>query len=278
MSTPTVPLALQPRASDRPPREERWGAGATLSAIAHVALVAGLAWSVNWKTDSGETTVEAELWSALPQESAPPPMVTEPAPTPPPEPAPTPAPPPPPPVAEPPAPRAPDIVSEKDDKLKLAKQKLEAQKLLDQQKREKADELKKEQLKADAQKKAEEQKLAKSRADQMARMSGMLDASPNATGTAKKSSGPSAGYGARIQSKIRPNIRPIREFDSSLKTDVELRMGADGTILIRRVVRSSGDAAWDDEALKAVDRTAVLPRDVDGTVPPTMIVTIKPDS
>jgi colicin import membrane protein len=277
LSTPTVPVALQPRASDRPPREERWGAGAALSAVAHVALVAGLAWSVHWKSDGGET-VEAELWSEVPQSAAPAPIVTEPAPTPTPEPVPTP-PPPPPPVVEPPAPRSPDIVTEKDDRQKLAKKKLEEQKLAEQQKREKADQLKQDQQKADAQKKAEEQKLAKARADQMARMSGMLGTSTTTTsGTAARSSGGSAGYGDRVRSRVKPYLDRLthKEFDDGLSTEVEIHLRPDGRILSRKITRASGNPEWDQLVIDAIDMAEVFPKDADGSVPPYGTITFKP--
>ena len=54
--------------------------GLVLAILAHVLLVAALAWSVNWKTSEPEGVV-AELWSAMPQIAAP-------RPTPPPEPRP----------------------------------------------------------------------------------------------------------------------------------------------------------------------------------------------
>lgn len=297
-ATPSVPSPLMSRPNDRPPREERWGAGATLSAIAHVALVAGLAVSVHWKSDEGEA-VEAELWSAVPQAAAPrgaiPPPAPVPAPAPAPAPTPAPTPAPPPPAPAPPPPTPPDIVTEQE--------KAKQQKLLQQQQREEAErqkQLQQQKLQAqqeaqaqaqeklDRQKAAAEQKrqaqaLQRLRAEQLARIAAMAggggdSANPRSTGRAARSSGPSAAYAGRVKARIKPNIRPIQAYPDNLATDVELHLGPDGTILSRRVVNSSGNPGWDQEALKAIDRTGVLPRDVDGTVPSTMIVTIKPES
>ena len=53
-------------------------------------------------------------------------------------------------------------------------------------------------------------------------------------------------------------------------TEVEVRCAVDGTIIGRRVVKPSGNTLWDDTVLRAIDRTEVLPRDVDGRVPSTM--------
>jgi colicin import membrane protein len=240
-------------------------------------------WGVHWKTESSDA-VEAELWAAVPQAAAPPPT-TEVPPEKPPEPTPVPTPPPPPPpVATPEAQVQPDIATEQEKKLKEQQRQKEQQDALKEKQRledqKKADLLKQQQDKQKAleQQKAEDARLKKEHDANVARMLGGIDAPPNATGTARKSAGPSAGYAGRIQARIRPNIRPIKAFDASLATDIELQLGPTGNILNFHVVHSSGDPAWDQEALKAVDRTGVLPRDIDGTVPPTMIVTIKPES
>lgn len=127
---------------------------------------------------------------------------------------------------------------------------------------------------ADNQRKAE----AAAREDQMRRIMGQAGASggPEARGTAQQSSGPSAGYGSRVAARIRPNIRATEDFSRSLKTEIEVRTTPDGSIIGRRVVASSGNAAWDDAALRAIDRTGSLPRDVDGRVPSTLIVVVRP--
>ena len=53
-------------------------------------------------------------------------------------------------------------------------------------------------------------------------------------------------------------------------------LNANGTIIARRLVKSSGHAAWDDAVLRAIDRTGTLPRDTDGRVPSTLIVAFRP--
>jgi colicin import membrane protein len=57
---------------------------------------------------------------------------------------------------------------------------------------------------------------------------------------------------------------------------VEVRSQPDGTISSRRLVKSSGNAAWDEAVLRAIDRTGSLPRDTDGRVPSPMIVVLRP--
>jgi colicin import membrane protein len=48
------------------------------------------------------------------------------------------------------------------------------------------------------------------------------------------------------------------------------------TIVGRKIVKSSGSTAWDETVLRAIDRTEVLPKDVDGTIPPTFEITFRP--
>ncbi|TSA14182.1 MAG: protein TolA, partial [Comamonadaceae bacterium] len=41
-----------------------------LAVLAHAFLLAALTWGVHWKREAATLSVEAELWSALPQEAA----------------------------------------------------------------------------------------------------------------------------------------------------------------------------------------------------------------
>ena len=43
-------------------------------------------------------------------------------------------------------------------------------------------------------------------------------------------------------------------------------------------IKGSGVKSWDDAVLKAIDKTEVMPRDVDGRVPPVIIITFRPKS
>ena len=54
-----------------------------------------------------------------------------------------------------------------------------------------------------------------------------------------------------------------------------MRTAPDGTIIARRLVKSSGHHDWDDAVLRAIDRTGTLPRDTDGRVPGTLIVSFR---
>ncbi len=95
-------------------------------------------------------------------------------------------------------------------------------------------------------------------------------------GQADKSSGPSAGYGAKIRAKVLPNVVFTDEVAGNPRAEVEVTTTADGTILGQRLLKSSGNPAWDDAVLKAIVRTGSLPRDVDGRVPSPMILEFRP--
>jgi colicin import membrane protein len=100
---------------------------------------------------------------------------------------------------------------------------------------------------------------------------------PSSTGTAARTSGPSASYAGRIKARIKPNIIvPSGSVDGNPLATVEVRLAPDGTIVGRKLVKSSGSPTWDEAVLRAIDRTEVLPRDTDGRVPPSMSIDFRP--
>ena len=274
-----------------------------LAIIAHMLLVAALTWGVRWKRDAVIVTAEAELWSAVPQAAAPK-LVEAPSPPPAPEPVAKAAPPP---VVAPKLPDA-DIVLERD-KQRAIKEKQEAKERAD--KIEKAKEVEKlkaqedKQAKADKEEKAQEvakkalddkkkaqEKLALTkqaadadtkksemqRQENIKRMAGLAGATGGATssGSAQQSSGPSPGYAGRIRARIKPNIVFTADMAGNPTATVEVRVSSDGSIISRKLLKSSGNTAWDEAVLKAVDKTETLPRDIDGQVPPTFEIGFRP--
>ena len=100
-----------------------------------------------------------------------------------------------------------------------------------------------------------------------------------AKGTAQKSSGPggpSASYGGKVRAKVKPNIVFTEDITGNPSAEVEVRTALDGTIMSQRLVKSSGNKAWDDAVVKAIIRTETMPRDVDGRVPTPMILEFRP--
>jgi colicin import membrane protein len=257
------------RPTDRPPRQEAWGAGTTMSVLAHALLIAGLVWGVHWRSTAEPEGVAAELWSAVPQVSAPPPPTVVEPPPPPPKPAPEPAPPPPQ-VQQ----KAPDIVVEQE-KQRKEKEQQEREAQLKKEADRKAAEEKAAQDKAKAeaekQKQLDAQKLAKLRQEQLNRVMGQLGAPANSTGTAAQTSGPSASYAGRIKARVRPNIVFSDSLPDNPAAEVLVTLAPDGTVIGRRITKSSGVQAWDDAVVRAIDRTAVLPTDNGKVYPMTLV-------
>jgi colicin import membrane protein len=293
-----------PAAADRlefaPPPQPGLVRAFVLAIIAHVLLMLALTWGINWNRESEDMAAEAELWSSVPQQAAPREVQ---APTPPPAPPVQQVTPPP-----PPAPREADIALERE-KLKqeqaLRKQaELERQKKLEARKKEeelkklearkREEELKKQQL---AQQKATEEKLKqKQKKDELAktkarqeeaklaelrkenlerRMKGATGA-PIATGTAIRSAAPSDSYAGRVRARVRPNIIFADDVSGNPMAEVEVRLAPDGTITSRRLLKSSGVKSWDEAVLRALDKTEVLPKDVDGRVHSPLTIEFKP--
>ena len=283
------------------------------SLVVHALLLVALTAGIQWNQDNA-LSVEAELWSAVPQAAAP--KLVEVAPPP--------HPPPPPPavkeMVKPPPPTAQrdaDIALAKKRKLeeekkleeakeaerrrleelkkaeeKKAKQKAEEEKrkLEAQREQERKDKEKKEKEKKDKEaKKLQEQKDAKQAAeeakkleairnDNMKRIAGLAGATgaENATGTAMRASAPSGSYGGRIQARVRPNIVFTEEVTNNNPAEVEVKCAPDGTIVGFKLVKSSGNKAWDDAVLKAIQKTEILPRDTDGRVHSPLLISFKP--
>ncbi|HWH74220.1 MAG TPA: cell envelope integrity protein TolA, partial [Methylibium sp.] len=191
------------------------------------------------------------------------------------------------PAPPPPVNRDADIAREKREaeKARLEKQreeaerreKLERQRLAEEREAHKREEKRE----AEKRKKAEAERQAKLdalRAENLKRITGEAGATgaPGSTGNAAQSAGPSANYAGRIKARIKPNIVFADEMAGNPVASVEVKVAPDGTIVGRRLTRSSGVPAWDEAVLRAIDKTEVLPRDVDGRVPPSMLIDFRP--
>ena len=287
--------ALPAQASLQPPGANRLSLGraALLALLAHGALIVALTLNLDWRWRTPAVLASAEQWAAVPQVSAPALVQPTAAPVAPPPRAPVPPAPEPPvapvrkalPAAEPPRVDA-QIAIEKSRKAKLAlaqAQEAEAQRLLKVQDAQRAKDAKdakkaeqqRQELAAERVAKAADERLAKQREANLERMRGLASTTsatgaPNATGTAARDAAPaaqSAGYGGRIKARIKPNIVLTTDVSGNPITEVEVRCAADGSIIGRRIIKSSGNSTWDETVLRAIDRTEVLPRDVDGRVP-----------
>jgi colicin import membrane protein len=176
--------------------------------------------------------------------------------------------------------------------------------LADQQKQQQLKEQQQEQQKqaeADAQKKADAQKAAKAKAQadaaaqakkvdaerraRLAQMQGLATGGTGSTtsdglgksGTGSGSGGTatSPGYSDKVRRAVRPNISWGGET-SGLETVVSVRCSPTGTLLGATISRSSGNPAWDDAALRAVQRTDPMPQDINGKTPTSFLITLRP--
>ena len=178
---------------------------------------------------------------------------------------------------------------------KKAKAKIEEDKRKKEEERKDKEKKEKEKERADKErkdkdaKKQQEQKDSKAAADEakkleairkenMKRMAGLAGATggENATGTALKASGPSDSYGGRIRARIKPNITFADDVMGNPAAEVEVKCAPDGTIVSRKLLKSSGNAAWDNAVLKAIDKTEILPRDTDGRVHSPLLLVFRP--
>ncbi|HJV70841.1 energy transducer TonB, partial [Ideonella sp.] len=116
----------------------------------------------------------------------------------------------------------------------------------------------------------------KARQDQLRRMNEQLGGSgaPTSTGTAARDAGPSASYAGRIVARIRPNIQLLFEVSGNPTTEVRLIVMPDGTITKSDIVKPSGVKEWDDAVIRAIEKTAMLPRDENGRVPSPMVLSV----
>ncbi len=279
-----------PSAADRiefgPPRDAGSVRAFGFALLAHALLIAALTWGVSWKRTDQSVAFEAEIWSAVPQAAAP--KLVEPPPPPPPEPAPKQ----PEVKAAPPTPNV-DIALEQEKKRKLLQQQKEREELQakkDKEQKAKDDQAKKLAAQQEA-KKLEDQKLAKQREqdkqaqastakqrdEAMKRIMGLAGAtgSPESTGSAQQSSAPSSSYGAKVRAAVKPNIVFTDDVSGNPIAEVEVRTNPNGTIISQRLVKSSGNAAWDEAVIKAIIRTGTMPRDVDGRVPSAMVLSMR---
>jgi len=295
-----------------PPPPPGTGRSLGLALLVHLLLMVALTAGIQWNQDNS-LSVEAELWAAVPMAVAPKLVEAEPPPPPPPPP---PAPkemvkPPPEPTSNVDA----DIALAKrkkqleEDKKKqetleaerlkkelLKKEEEKKAKLKEKEQKELKDKALKEKELKEKEKKEKERKekelkdkeakpspadtkkLEAMRQENMKRIAGMAGATgdENATGTAQRSAGPSDSYGGRIRGRIKPNITFTEDIASNAPAEVEVRCAPDGTIVGKKLIKSSGNAAWDNAVLKAIDKTEILPRDIDGRIHSPLVISFRP--
>jgi colicin import membrane protein len=308
--------ALAQPAADalRPHAPGGMGQGALWSLLAHALLLTALTFAVSWRSQP-PPTFSAELWAAMPQAAAPRAAEVPPPPAPP-QPAPAARAAPPAPAAPPQPDaqiaiekaRQAQLERERQDQLeraRIAREKSEkaerdraeraqqeraardkarlekeaqAKAVREQAERAARARAEAEQRDAQRQQAAEDARLAKQREENLRRMMGQAGATgaPGSQGTAARDAAPSASYAGKLIARVKPNILLTDPVTGKPAAEVEVRAAPGGTILSRRLVKSSGNKTWDEAVLRAIDRTAELPRDEDGRVPPVVLIVFTP--
>jgi len=299
-----------------PPEDQGGGRSLALALFIHILLLMALTWGIHWRTDPQDDAVDAELWSALPEpvalkSDAPAPPKTQPN-----EPAKNTEPPvknaPDPDIAleklkkkelaeqlamEKKAEKLrkiQELEAEKERKAALlqeeaSKRKDEAAKRKEEELRRKEEEirLRKEE---EAKRKEEARRLeqeAKEAEDQRqkqikrlkslgATSSGPVDPVNESTGGGK----PSDSYLGRLRARVKPNITfsetQLQTVRGNPAAEVEVICSPSGQIVGMKLTQSSGNDAWDQAVLKAIEKTGTLPRDENGKIPSKIPFVFRP--
>jgi colicin import membrane protein len=170
------------------------------------------------------------------------------------------------------------LEAQKKREQELAAKKREEERQAAEAKRKEEERKRKEEAKrrAEAEAKAAKER-ERVRKDQLARMQELAGTgAPNATGRAAHSAGPSANWAGKVRAAVKPNIVFTDVISGNPRAEVDVKLAPDGTIVAKKLVRSSGVQAWDDAVLRALDKTRTLPRDTDGTMPSGAVLVFRP--
>ncbi|WP_250469584.1 TonB family protein [Caballeronia sp. GAFFF2] len=82
------------------------------------------------------------------------------------------------------------------------------------------------------------------------------------------------GYAERVGRRVRTNIAWTNGV-AGLETVIGARCAPNGALLSASIVHSSGNAQWDETALRAVQRLDPMPDDTNGETPAAFAVTVR---
>lgn len=238
-------------------------AAAAMALGVHAAFVSLLVFGVSWQTRDA-APVMVDVWTSLPPSVA----VESPAltpPPPPPKPEPVRPPPPEPVVKTPPPPKAPDIA--------LEQKKIEAERLKKQQAAE--EKARAEAAKAAQQKQLAEQKkralqrqieedeqvrrMAEAEAAQAAQQASQAEARAAASRREAAVASVVGQFRNQISAKVRGNTRLPDNLVGNPEVHCLVRLLPTGEVQSVRVTRSSGNVAYDDAVVRAIEKSSPLP-------------------
>jgi len=255
----------------------------------HALFVLLLVFGVSWQTEH-PAPVMVDLWSALPAATQPvagqAPASPKPASS---KPAPAPKPVMPKPAAdEPPPPKAPDIALEKKQAETARLKKLKAiqeaeEKALEDATRAEADALKKKRDQQAAEQKNREL-LRQMEADELAQsMAGETAANAARAAAGKRQAALAQAVGQYrdlISAKVRGNTRLPDNLTGNPQVRCLVKLLPTGEVVSVRVTQSSGNAAYDDAVVRAIEKSSPLPlpaeRDARAAFVPELSFTHRP--
>ena len=128
----------------------------------------------------------------------------------------------------------------------------------------------------------EKKQTEQRRQEQVKRLRGLQEAStgPTDKASAAKASAPSGTYLGRLRAKVRPNITfsesQLQTVKGNPEAEVEVTCSRSGQMISKKLIRSSGNSAWDEAVMNAIDKTGTLPLDENGNVPPKITFGFRP--
>jgi len=257
----------------------------------HALFVLLLVFGVSWQTQH-PAPVMVDLWQALPA-AVPPAAVTPPEPVkaaPAPKPAPTlkPAPLPKPVAEEPPPPKAPDIALEKRKAETERLKKLHAMQAAEDRAREESaraeanaikqarDKQLAEQKKSDLLRQMEADELRQSMAEETAANAARAAAGKNQAALAQAV----GQYRDLISAKVRGNTRLPDNLKGNPQVRCLVKLLPTGEVVSVRVTQSSGNAAYDEAVVRAIEKSSPLPlpaeREARAVFVPELLFTHRP--
>jgi colicin import membrane protein len=91
---------------------------------------------------------------------------------------------------------------------------------------------------------------------------------------------PSDSYLGRLRARVKPNITfsdsQLQSVRGNPAAEVEVTCSPSGQIIGIKLTQSSGNAAWDQAVLKAIEKTGTLPRDENGKIPSKIPFVFRP--
>ncbi len=238
---------------------------AALALGVHGLFVLMLVFGVSWQTHHPDA-VMVDLWESLPEPSPPPVRNRPPPPVKAPEPEPA-VPPPKPVEKEPPPPKAPDIALEKKKAEAERLKKLKARQADEEQARAKAAKALHEKQQAEQTRQAllremEAEDLKRRVAADAAANEARLARLTEAQAVSKRQAAVASVVGQyrdQISAKVRGNTRLPDNLKGNPEVRCLVKLLPTGEVLSVRVTKSSGDPAYDDAVVRAIEKSSPLP-------------------